>query len=95
MPPFRFKQFDIQHDKSSMRVGSDAVLLGAWTDVENVSRILDIGSGCGIIALMMAQRTDAQIVGVDIDYPSVEEARLNAENSAWKNRIQFYCTSIQ
>jgi len=95
MPSFQFKQFDIQHNKSSMKVGSDAVLLGAWADVENVSHVLDIGSGCGVIALMMAQRTSAQIVGVDIDFLSVEEARLNAENSAWKNRIQFYNTSIQ
>lgn len=92
---FQFKQFDIQHDKSSMKVGTDAVLLGAWTDIGAVNSILDIGSGSGIIALMMAQRTSAQIVGVDIDDASVEEARLNAENSAWKNRIQFHCTSIQ
>jgi len=92
---FQFKQFDIQHDNSSMKVGTDAVLLGAWAEVENASRILDIGSGSGVISLIMAQRTDAQIVGVDIDFSSVEEARLNAENSAWKNRIQFYCTNIQ
>ena len=95
MSSFQFKQFEIQHDKSSMKVGSDAVLLGAWTDTGNVSRILDIGSGSGVIALMMAQRTMAQIVGVDIDLPSVEEAKLNAENSAWENRMQFHCTSIQ
>ena len=95
MSSFRFKQFTIQHDKSSMKVGTDAVLLGAWAEAENVSRVLDIGSGSGIISLMMAQRTDAQIVGVDIDFPSVEEARQNAESSAWKNRIHFHCTSIQ
>ena len=95
MSSFRFKQFEIQHNRSSMKVGTDAVLLGAWTEIENASRILDIGCGSGIIALMLAQRTDAQIVGVDIDSPSVEEARMNAEKSAWKNRIQFYCTSIQ
>ena len=95
MSSFWFKQFEIQHDKSSMKVGSDAVLLGAWTDTGNASRILDIGSGSGVIALMIAQRTMAQIVGIDIDPPSVEEARWNAENSAWKNRLQFHCTSIQ
>ena len=95
MSSFRFKQFTILHDKSSMKVGTDAVLLGAWAEAENVSRILDIGSGSGIISLMMAQRTAAQIVGVDIDFSSVEEARLNAENSVWKNRIQFHCTTIQ
>ena len=95
MPPFRFKQFEIQHDRSSMKVGTDAVLLGAWTEVGAGTSILDIGSGSGIVALMMAQRTSNQIVGVDIDEDSVEESRLNAENSAWKNRIQFHCTSIQ
>ena len=95
MLSFQFKQFAIQHDKSSMKVGTDAVLLGAWTDIKNSSHILDIGSGSGIISLMMAQRADAHIIGVDIDFPSVKEARQNAENSAWKNRIQFHCTSIQ
>ena len=95
MSSFRFKQFEIQHDRSSMRVGTDAVLLGAWTEVANATHILDIGCGSGIIALMMAQRTKAHIVGVDIDLPSVEEAALNAENSAWRNRVRFCCTSIQ
>ena len=92
---FRFKQFDVQHNSSSMKVGTDAVLLGAWAEAENVSRILDIGCGSGIIALMLAQRTEAQIVGVDIDAPSVEEAKTNAEKTAWKNRMRFYCTDIQ
>ena len=95
MSSFRFKQFEIQHNRSSMKVGTDAVSLGAWAAAENVSRILDIGCGCGVISLMLAQRTDAQIVGVDIDCPSVEEAAWNAENSAWGNRIVFYCTNIQ
>ncbi|MCL2131381.1 MAG: methyltransferase domain-containing protein [Lentimicrobiaceae bacterium] len=78
-----------------MKVGTDAVLLGAWTETNAVSRVLDIGSGSGVIALMTAQRTSAQIVGVDIDFSSVEEAKHNAENSEWSNRIQFYCTDIQ
>jgi len=95
MPSFKFKQFEIQHNRSSMKVGTDAVLLGAWAAVDNASRVLDIGSGSGVVALMLAQRTEAQIVGVDIDLPSVEEAARNAENSAWKNRVQFCCTSIQ
>ena len=95
MSSFRFKQFEIQHNKSSMKVGTDAVLLGAWAEIEHVSHILDIGSGSGVVSLMMAQRTSAQIVGVDIDASSVEESLLNAENSLWKNRIQFHCTTIQ
>jgi len=95
MSSFQFKQFVIQHDRSSMKVGTDAVLLGAWAEVEGKSRILDIGSGSGILSLMMAQRTSAQIVGVDMDFPSVEEAILNAENSVWGQRIQFQHTSIQ
>lgn len=93
---FRFKQFEIQHDRSTFKTGTDAVLLGAWTAVPpHCKRILDIGSGCGIIALMFAQRSNALITGVDIDKQSVEESVENADNSLWKDRVEFVNSSIQ
>jgi tRNA1Val (adenine37-N6)-methyltransferase len=96
MSVFRFKQFDVAHDKSTLKVGTDSVLLGSWVPIpEKCKRILDIGSGCGIIALMLAQRSAAMITGVDIDKNSVEESLENAHNSPWKNRINFTHISIQ
>lgn len=80
---------------SSMRVGTDAVLLGAWTGLgrcagEADTRILDIGCGCGLIALMVAQRSpSAYVIGIDIDGPSVEEARENAAASPFAGRVEF------
>lgn len=86
-PFFQFKKFTVYHDKCAMKVGTDGVLLGAWASVENARRILDIGTGTGLIALMLAQRSDASVVGVDIDEAAVEQARENIERSEWKNRI--------
>ncbi|MDR2408025.1 MAG: methyltransferase domain-containing protein [Bacteroidales bacterium] len=96
MSVFRCKQFEIAHDKSAFKVGTDAVLLGAWVSVPKKCKyILDIGSGCGIVSLMLAQRSDAMITGVDIDKDSIEEAIENADKSPWKNRITFKHTSVQ
>jgi tRNA1Val (adenine37-N6)-methyltransferase len=96
MSVFGFKQFEIAHDKSAFKVGTDAVLLGAWTPVPKKCKyILDIGSGCGIVSLMLAQRSDAIITGVDMDKSSIEEATENAEKSPWKNRITFKHTPVQ
>jgi tRNA1Val (adenine37-N6)-methyltransferase len=87
---FHFKQFSIEHSQSAMKVGTDAVLLGAWMPIpENCESILDMGCGCGIISFMLAQRTKAIITGIDIDEKSVEEAKKNAENSIWGDRMQF------
>jgi len=96
MSAFQFKQFAIKHVQSAFKVGTDAVLLGAWVPIPSpCEHILDIGSGCGIISLMLAQRSNAQIIGIDIDKLSVEEAIENANNSQWKNRIKFINSSIQ
>ncbi len=84
---FRFKQFGINHSCSSMKIGTDAVLLGALTHVEQVDAILEIGCGCGIISLMLAQRCDANIVGIDIHENSVKQANENFKNSPWSNRL--------
>lgn len=87
---FRFKHFSVSHHRSSMKVGVDGVMIGCWSDVEGAYRILDVGTGCGLIALIMAQRCpDAEILGIDIDESSSIEARENADNSPWKNRINI------
>jgi tRNA1Val (adenine37-N6)-methyltransferase len=87
---FRFKQFAVSHDKSAMKVGVDGVLLGAWADIEDATVILDAGCGCGLIALMAAQRNPHAVVhGIDIHQPSVDEATANALSSPWSDRIDF------
>lgn len=93
---FRFKQFSIHHDKSAMKVGTDGVLLGAWAPVENAPfSILDIGAGTGLIALMLAQRTDAeQIDAIEIDAGAYEDCVGNFENSAWNDRLFCYHASL-
>jgi tRNA1Val (adenine37-N6)-methyltransferase len=86
---FQFKQFSIQQDRCAMKIGSDGVLLGAWTPIENnPSSILDIGAGTGIIALMLAQRCQAeQIDALEIDEEAYEQATDNFENSPWNDRL--------
>lgn len=84
---FRFKQFSVRNDKSAMKVGTDGVLLGAWVDVTNSKQILDIGTGTGLIALMLAQRCDANIDAIEIDDDAVSEATLNFNNSPWEERL--------
>ncbi|CAD0001682.1 tRNA1(Val) (adenine(37)-N6)-methyltransferase [Flavobacterium chungangense] len=86
---FQFKQFSVQQDKTAMKVGTDGVLLGAWAPISNNPfSILDIGSGTGIIALMLAQRTHAQqIDALEIDEDAYEQAVENFENSPWGDRL--------
>ena len=89
---FHFKQFSINDDQSAMKVGTDAVLLGAWCPIDNNPKsILDIGTGTGIIALMLAQRTNAdQIDALDIDEKAFEQATDNFENSIFADRLYCY-----
>lgn len=88
---FQFKQFSVNDDKAAMKIGTDAVLLGAWCPINNNPKaILDIGTGTGIIALMLAQRSNAhQIDALDIDENAYEQAVENFENSPWSDRL--YC----
>lgn len=95
MSTFRFKQFQVTQSETPMKVGTDGVLLGAWTRVgEEDHRILDLGTGTGVIALMMAQRAPwAEIWGIDID--SVAEACRNGEASLWSSRLHFQQVAAQ
>ncbi|MFV8441143.1 tRNA1(Val) (adenine(37)-N6)-methyltransferase [Flavobacterium sp. LB2P44] len=86
---FSFKQFSIQQDRCAMKIGTDGVLLGAWTPIKNDPfSILDIGAGTGVIALMLAQRSNAeQIDALEIDDQAYEQAVDNFENSPWSDRL--------
>jgi tRNA1Val (adenine37-N6)-methyltransferase len=80
-----------------MKVGTDGVLLGAWTDVKEAKNILDVGTGTGLIALMIAQRTqsDTIIDAVEINDEAIMDARENFEQSPWKEKLRLYHTSVQ
>jgi tRNA1Val (adenine37-N6)-methyltransferase len=85
---FQFKQFTVHHEHCAMKVGTDGVLLGAWADVQNVRTALDVGTGTGLIALMLAQRNpDLHITAVEVDEAAARQARTNIEHSPWKERI--------
>ena len=80
----------MKHDRCAMKVGTDGVLLGSWTQVKDARTALDVGCGTGLIALMMAQRNETlTVVGIDIDDDAVEQARENVSVSPWKERIKI------
>ena len=82
MSVFRFKNFNITQAKSAMKVGTDGVLLGSWASYKNPTEILDIGTGTGLIALMLAQRNSkANITAIEIDKTASKEAQFNINNS--------------
>lgn len=92
---FAFKQFTVKQDKCAMKVGTDAVLLGAWVATEGAGSILDIGTGTGIIALMLAQRSNASIEAIDIDSNACVQANENAATSPWKDKVTIHHESFQ
>jgi len=96
-PYFQFKQFTVWHDRCAMKVGTDGVLLGAWAPIHNSQfKILDIGTGSGLVALMLAQRYPAaQIDAIDIDEAAVEQARENFAHSAFSHRLSVFRSSLQ
>jgi tRNA1Val (adenine37-N6)-methyltransferase len=86
---FQFKRFKILQDKCAMKVGTDGVLLGAWTPVERAQTILDVGSGTGLLSLMLAQRApEAMITGVELDSDACAQSRENIQRSPWNSRIE-------
>jgi tRNA1Val (adenine37-N6)-methyltransferase len=94
--PFQFKQFSIKQDKAAMKIGTDGVLLGAWCTVKNNSNsILDIGTGTGLIAMQLAQRTNVETIdAIEIEENAYEQAFNNFENSPWSDRLFCYHVSL-
>lgn len=94
---FQFKQFKIHQDKTAMKVGTDGVLLGAWAKIDNsVNSILDIGSGTGLIALMMAQRSFCELIdAVELNDEAYVQSVENFEQSDWADRLFCYHASFQ
>ena len=105
---FRFKQFTVWHDRCAMKVGTDGVLLGAWCPVDSRAssskssksfkgfKVLDVGTGSGLIALMLAQRIQGtQITAIDIDAGAVEQAKYNFSISPWSDRLECHQQALQ
>jgi tRNA1Val (adenine37-N6)-methyltransferase len=87
---FQFRQFRIGQERSALKVGTDGVLLGAWSMVHGAERILDVGTGTGVIALMLAQRSEALIHAVEIDREACEDALDNFRKSPWADRLVLH-----
>lgn len=95
-PFFKYKQFTVYHDKCAMKVGTDGSMLGAWTNATNALHALDIGTGSGLLALMIAQKnTNLLVDAIDIDSGAIEQARENIMNSPFADRIRCEQTAIQ
>ena len=93
---FRFKQFDITQDKCAMKINTDGVLLAAWAQVNSAKTILDIGTGTGVLALMMAQKNPAAIIdAIDIDEDAFLQAKENFINSKWSERLRAHHIALQ
>jgi tRNA1Val (adenine37-N6)-methyltransferase len=92
---FVFKQFTIHQDKCAMKVGTDAVILGSWVNPGDAKKILDIGTGTGIIALMLAQKSSGEILAIDIEKESCEQAIENVKFSKWPHRVKVHNISLQ
>lgn len=93
---FQFKQFSIDQDRCAMKIGTDGVLLGAWSSLDHQPEsILDIGTGTGLIALMLAQRSDAELIdALEIEENAYEQAVENFEKSDWGDRLFCYHASF-
>lgn len=93
---FRFQQFTVRQDRCAMKVGTDGVLLGAWACTPGVARVLDIGTGTGLLALIAAQRApQAMVQAVEIDPAAAQQAAANAQASPWGGRIQVHAADIR
>lgn len=95
MPPFQFKQFSIQQNNTAMKVGTDGVLLGCWSATRE-GHILDIGTGTGLIAIILAQRTKTALIdAVEVEAEAYDQANSNIKSCSWSNRITTYNLTIQ
>lgn len=94
---FRFKQFTIHDDQCAMKVGTDGVLLGAWVNTDQAQTVLDIGTGSGMIALMLAQRALNTVVidAIEIESTCAQQAMQNVASSPWADRINVYHSALQ
>ena len=95
--PFHFKQFSIHHDRCAMKIGTDGVLLGAWTPLHAAKNILDIGTGTGVIAIMLAQRSQVNVVidAIEIDQAAYDQAKENINNCKWSHQITALHSPLQ
>ncbi|GLS83071.1 tRNA1(Val) (adenine(37)-N6)-methyltransferase [Paraferrimonas haliotis] len=92
---FQFKQFTIDDKGCGMPVSTDGVLLGAWADVSQAQRVLDLGCGSGLLSLMCAQRSNAEIQAIDIDQGAINATTANISASPWPERVQCQLISAQ
>lgn len=95
MSYFDFKKFRVYQENSAFKIGTDGVLLGAWADASMAGNVLDIGTGTGLIALMIAQRSSCSITALEPDVKSYEEAVYNVEQSPWHKRINVFNMRLQ
>ncbi|HEY9487367.1 MAG TPA: methyltransferase [Chryseosolibacter sp.] len=98
LEPFHFKHFNVAQDHCTHKVGTDGVLLGAWVNIRKCDRLLlDVGTGSGLIALMLAQRTagEAYIDAIDIETKNVAQARENVAQSVWREKISVHLGPVQ
>lgn len=91
---FQFKQFRINQDRCAMKVGSDSVLLGAWTETKEIKKVVDLGSGSGILGLMLAQRIKARITAIESDIDAATQAAENFNNSPWPELFDSVCANV-
>lgn len=93
---FQFKQFFIRHDRSAMKVNTDGILLGAVANAENAKQILDLGTGTGLVAIMLAQRLAySQITALELEPNAYQQAVENVKNCAWRERISVVQGDVQ
>lgn len=94
---FQFKEFYIKHDQCAMKVGTDSIMLGSWVQTDSAKHILDIGTGSGLLAIMLAQKSlpGAEITAIDLDCDAIKQANFNGKNSPWPDKVVFLKSSLQ